>query len=308
MKAKIIAERPPTKSANSLILLALVVAYAALWPCHATSANSGGDSKDLSIIQVGNEPIPIRAEQATADPLNATYTIEGMEIPLLNGRHEVWAAPNSATKIRTWVFGEPVLGDLNDDGVDEAVLLLVHAPGGSGMFYYVAAALNVNGAYRGTNGVLLGDRIAPQNVAIRNGVVIASYADRRPDESMTTPPSVGISKYLTLEGGVLAEIEPLGQGEQVLEGWVTIGREVRSFLPGSGETDLWLLGSSPAVNEIMTAHRKALPDRKRYAPLFMVLAGQYDDAPTDGFGAVYEGAFLARRSFGYGRGGTARVS
>lgn len=57
---------------------------------------------------VGTERCAINASQAVAaDPLNATYTIEGREIPLLNGRHEVEATPGSATKIRTWVFGEP---------------------------------------------------------------------------------------------------------------------------------------------------------------------------------------------------------
>jgi len=247
----------------------------------------------VEFIQAGDKRIPVESEQSATDPLNATYTIEGREIPLLNGRHEVEAAPGSATKIITSAFGKPVYSDLNGDRAEDAALLLVHAPGGSGTFYYVAAALNMNGAYRGTNGVLLGDRIAPQTIVIRNGVVMANYADRRPDESMTTPPSVGISKYLTLEGGVLAEIEPLGEGEQVVEGWLTIGHEVRSFLPCSGETDLWLLGNSPALNEIMAAHRQALPDRKRYAPVFMTLAGRYSARPTDGFGAQFEGAFFA---------------
>ena len=115
------------------------------------------------------------------------------------------AAPGSATRIRTWVFGEPVWGDLNGDGVEDAALLLVHAPGGSGTFYYVAVALNTNGAYRGTNGVLLGDRIAPQNVSIRNGVVVANYADRRFDESMAVRPSVGKSMYLAMKEGRLGE-------------------------------------------------------------------------------------------------------
>jgi hypothetical protein len=247
----------------------------------------------VEFIQAGNEQIPVRAEQSTADPLNATYTIEGRDIPLLNGRREVEATPGSATKIRTWVFDEPVWGDLNGNGAEDAALLLVHDPGGSGTFYYVAAALNTNGAYRGTNGVLLGDRIAPQNVAIRNGAVIANYADRRFEESMTSPPTVGVSKVMTLEAGELQEIRPLDEGERVVEGWVTIGHEIRSFLPCSGETGFWLLGNSPALNEIMAAHRQAQPDRKRYAPLFMVLAGRYADAPTDGFGAQYEGAFFA---------------
>lgn len=247
----------------------------------------------VKFIQAGNERIPVTAKESAPDPLNATYTIERQEIRLVNGRHEVQAALGSATKIRTWVFGEPVCGDLDGDGDEDEALLLIQHPGGSGIFYYVAGALNTNGTYLGTNAVLLGDRVAPQTIEIRNGVVVANYTDRRFEESMTTPPTVGVSKYMTLRAGELQKIQPLGEGEQVVEGWVTIGHEVRSFLPCSRKTHLWLLGNSPALKEIMAVHRQALPDRKRYVPLFMVLAGKYAERPTEGFGAQYEGGFFA---------------
>jgi Immunoglobulin-like domain of bacterial spore germination len=252
----------------------------------------------VKFIQAGSKRIPVVDEAglergAAVDPLHASYVVEGQEVRLVAGCGEVKSAPGSATKIRTSVFGKPVYGDLDGDGVDDAALFLVQQPGGSGTFYYVAAALNVNGAYRGTNAVLLGDRIAPQNVAIRNGLVVANYADRRSEEPMSAPPSVGRSKYLTLKDGTLAAVEPLGEAEQVLEGWVTIGHEVRSFRPCSRKTDLWLLGTSPALKEIMAAYHEALPHAKPYTPLFMVVAGNYAALPAEGFGVQYEAAFFA---------------
>jgi hypothetical protein len=247
----------------------------------------------VKFIQAGSGKVPVCAGETAVDPLNATFTIEGQEICLIDGHHENQAASGSATKIETTVFGKPVYGDLDGDGYEDAAMVLTHQPGGSGTFYYVAAALNKNSTYRGMNGVLLGDRIAPQTIQIRNGVVAANFADRRPDEPMAAPPSVGKTKYLTLKSGQLEAIEPLGQGEQVFEGWVTIGHEVRSFQPCSPKTDLWILGDSPALREIIAAHRQALPDRKRYAPLFMVLAGRYGARPADGFGRESEGAFSA---------------
>ena len=252
----------------------------------------------VRFIQTGTKRIPVSDEAgldrgAAADPLHASYIVEGQEVRLVAGRGEAKSAPGPATKIATSVFGKPVYGDLNGDGDDDAALLVVQQPGGTGTFYYVAAALHANGVYRGTNTVLLGDRIAPQNIAIRNGLVIANYADRRPEEPMSTPPSVGKSKYLILKNGTLTAVEPLGEAEQVLEGWVTIGHEVRSFRPCMRKTDLWLLGSSTAWNEIMAAYRKELPDAKPYTPLFMVLAGTYAALPADGFGVQYEAAFFA---------------
>jgi hypothetical protein len=125
----------------------------------------------------------------------------------------------------TRIFGKPAFGDLDDDGRPDAALLLVQQSGGSGSFFYVAAALNRSDGYHGTNAVLLGDRIAPQGVAIRHGVIMANYADRRADEPMTARPSIGKTAYLTVLNGQLSAIAPLGYGEQVLAGWVTVEQE-----------------------------------------------------------------------------------
>lgn len=141
-------------------------------------------------------PAPTNTPTATAfDPLNATYIIEGQPITLVNG---------SASTSMTTVFGQPTSGDLNGDGNPDAAVILVQQPGGSGTFYYVAAALDIASATVGTNAILLGDRIAPQTLEIANGQIVANYADRAAGQPMTTPPSVGVSKYLIVTGTTLA--------------------------------------------------------------------------------------------------------
>ena len=72
--------------------------------------------------------------------------------------------------------------------------------GGSGTFFYAVAALDLVGGYVGSHGVLLGDRIAPQTTELRaDGVVVVSYADHAPGESLSTPPSVAKSIWLKLD-------------------------------------------------------------------------------------------------------------
>lgn len=230
---------------------------------------------------------------AAADPLDATFTIEGEPMELVAGRAARQAAPGSATMATTAVFDTPVPGDLDGDGTEDAALVLVQQPGGSGSFYYLAAALAIDGLFRGTNAVLLGDRIAPQSLAVRNGVIRASYADRRPDQPMAAAPTVGRTKYLTVRNGMLVEIEPMAAGEQIVEGWVVIGHEVRSFEPCSDPRGHWLLGASPALKSIMSAYLAALPDAPPYTPLFMTLAGRFDARPSDGFGTRYDAGFMA---------------
>lgn len=144
-------------------------------------------------------------DASATDPLNATYIVEGQKIRLINGRSETESAPGSATKTITSVFGKPVYGNIDGEGGVDAALILTYDPGGSGTVYYAAAALDVNGFYLGTRTILLGDRVAPQHISVRNGVIDANYATRRLDESMSAAPSVGTSKYLVLEGNGLKE-------------------------------------------------------------------------------------------------------
>jgi hypothetical protein len=186
-----------------------------------------------------------------------------------------------------------VHGDLDGDGTDDAALILVHQPGGSGTFYYVAAALAADGIYRGTNAVLLGDRIAPQPLLIRNGVINANYADRGADEAMAVAPSIGQSKYFTVKDHTLVAIGALGKGEEVAQGWLTIGHEVRVFEPCLNPREHWLVGASPALQTVMSAYRVALPEAPPYTPLFVTLAGRVTGRSNDGFGTRYDAGFLA---------------
>ncbi len=233
--------------------------------------------------------------QPGRDPLNSSYSIEGEHIRLAEGRCERVYLPGAATKAVTRVWRTPVSGDLDGDGDEDAALVLIHAPGGSGTFYYVAAALQQNGAYLGSAAVLLGDRIAPLNLRISNGVILVDYADRRPDEPMAAVPSERKTRPLGWERGELVELPPLASDELVVEGWATIGHEVRSIQTCSAPEELWLSGDSPALKDILAAYARALPDARPYTPLFMVLAGRPVERPAEGFGAAYPGGFLATR-------------
>lgn len=137
---------------------------------------------------------------ASTDHRNAEYQIGAQRVTLVDGREEVPVAPGSATMVITSYFGNEARADLNGDGRDDVVFLLTQEPGGSGTFYYVVAALAAEDGYVGSRALLLGDRIAPQSVAIdSNGIITVNYADRAPGESFATPPSVGKSIRLKLD-------------------------------------------------------------------------------------------------------------
>ena len=146
---------------------------------------------------ISNADLSSQKALTKVDAQNATYTINGQAFKLTNGKAE-----------NLMIFGEPFFGDLNGDGAQDAALMLVYNPSGSGTFYYIASAIKdtANNLIIGSNAILLGDRIAPQNIAIDSaGKITVNYADRQKNEPLSTPPSIGVSRYFFVDGSTLVE-------------------------------------------------------------------------------------------------------
>ena len=147
---------------------------------------------------------------------DGTYVIAGQKVTLKNGISEIEASPGSASKIVTKYFGNDLIYDLNDDGIADDIFLVTQDAGGSGVFYYVVALVSTPSGLVGSDGVLLGDRIAPQTINIDEGkttketnrqiVIAVNYADRKPNEPMTATPTMGVSKYFKISNGKLVEV------------------------------------------------------------------------------------------------------
>ena len=224
-----------------------------------------------------------------ADPLNTTYRIDDLEIHLRNGHFEMPAAPGSAAMVTATVWDTPAYGDLDGGGDSDAALILVYQGGGSGTFYYVVAALHDADGYRGTNAILLGDRVIPGTVRIQNRNIIVDFLDRAQSEPMAETPTINVTRSAYLDGDSLLVV-PADSQES---GWFTLGHEVRSFLPCDGNTEYWVLGQSPALSDLETTYRSMMENAHPYTPLFVALTGSFMAPPGDGFGADYEGAFFA---------------
>jgi heat shock protein HslJ len=200
-------------------------------------------------VDIGN----VTSEVAlTSDYRDATYVINGEMVTLKDGLSETTVVPGSASKVITRYFGNEVKLDLNEDGMEDVVFLLTQETGGSGLFYYVVAALNTGAGYVGSEGLLLGDRIAPQTTEVsRNpshkNVVVVNYAIRNPGEPMTTQPSLGKSIWIKLDlktmqfGEVVQNFEGEADPARMTLGmkkWVwisTIYNDGKVVTPGSGK-------------------------------------------------------------------------
>lgn len=170
------------------------------------------------IEKTGNEKTP-----ATNDYKSISYLIDGELVMLTTGYSESDAIPDSEARSITRYFGNELVTDLDGDGDEDITFILVQETAGSGTFYYAVAALNTENGYVGTDGYLLGDRIAPQSTTVspnprHNNVVVFNYAEREVGESMTTQPSVGQSVYLKVDIDSMrwGIVEPDFEGESAL--------------------------------------------------------------------------------------------
>ena len=157
-----------------------------------------------SAEETENSPQP-HVQEPTFDGRNASFTVDGKSVVLVNGVSET-PVENSSAQITTRYFGNEAKGDLNGDGLEDQAFLVSQNTGGSGTFYYVVVALKYYEGYKTTNAFLVGDRIAPQSTEIHadGRELHVNYADRKQGEPMTARPSEG--KVLLLKvapGGVL---------------------------------------------------------------------------------------------------------
>ena len=142
------------------------------------------------------------------DLKNAVLVIEGESVSLIDGVSESSIASSSDQKVVTRYLGNEAMGDLDGDGMADVIFLVTQETGGSGVFYYILAALRDPQGYTITNAVLVGDRILPQATYIKpgSGELQVKFLKRREDEPMTNEPTIeGILSLKVDESGYLEQ-------------------------------------------------------------------------------------------------------
>jgi len=95
-------------------------------------------------------------------------------------------------------------GDLNGDGVEDAIALLVDYSTGSGDFIYLAPVLNVENEPLPLDALMIGDRSPVKSLTIDDGQVIVELVTQGPGDPLCCP-TWNVRKLLNLEGGQLVE-------------------------------------------------------------------------------------------------------
>lgn len=133
------------------------------------------------------------AHELTLEMLrSATYTLTGFSdspqtVTLVDGAYTSGSDTTAIGYISVHMGEVAAFGDLNGDGISDAAVVLGVNTGGTAVFTYIAAVLNVNGAPVHAASLLIDDRPQIGGLSIVSGEILAQTVVHRGDDPMCCP-------------------------------------------------------------------------------------------------------------------------
>src|SRR5262245_48649497 len=195
----------------------------------------------LSLVFVNevhpSEPIKSSATQAPSlkELKNAQYSgIEGLKSPikLVDGewKGRPYKKGSASRPVINLVGDLRVIGDLTGDGTEDAVVLLNHAPGGTGQLLYLAVITRRKNKIENIATTLIGDRVQIRDVRIEAKRIVVDVVQAGPQDAMCCPGEVTTREWTLDPSGKLnpamvtakpgrLTLETIGNAEWVLRSW-----------------------------------------------------------------------------------------
>jgi uncharacterized membrane protein len=220
---------------------------------------------------------------------DATYTgVLEKPVTLGEGRYEgePFTSDSASRPVVTLVPDTVAMGDLDGDGIDEAVVVLAHNAGGSGVFMYLAVVRSNGGDPDNAATIRLGDRVRVSAVDIEDGRVTADLVEHAPEDPMCCPTRQVRREWLFKDDQLLPQEPEVEAPAGRFRGQLVWGHESRTFKNCDDGREGWVINDSgdelvEVYNELTSAP---------YQPMFVEVRGEWVAAPAQGFGADFKEA------------------
>jgi len=160
---------------------------------------AGCESRQAPIPQAGSPAGSLTLEQLRNAEYRSQWPASGLA-PLVDGSYREQAASGSATEILVRSTDWHAFGDLDADGIADAVIVLEGDPGGSGVFFDLVPVLNRGSRPMPLTPTALGDRIEIKSLKILgDGSVSVQMIKHGPNDPQCCPTLDVIQRY-RLEG------------------------------------------------------------------------------------------------------------
>jgi len=229
----------------------------------ATNAKALGDDSfamitDPNRIEVGQKlwiPGSDQSENELSLMDLMSFTYEGIyeqPVRLDNGAFEGEPFQAGGASRPTVTLANYAFGQLNDDGIEDAAVVLVENSGGSGSFYYLTAVVSQDGGFANAATTLLGDRLALQSLSVDAGEITLQTLSHAPDDPMCCP-SLQIPYVYAFRENWLAKIAPKAEGmyKGFLPAATCCGRDLTLYLNADATANLHsdYLNGEPVIVE-----------------------------------------------------------
>ena len=162
----------------------LVLALLVLAGCGSATGGAGSEALPPAPSGPGDAAVELSDDQLA----NMEYDYGDGSAVLVDGVYEEKPFADSATfLVRLSLLQSRARGDLNGDGLEDAAVVLVNNPGGSGTFEYLAAVVNRDGEPVNVASVFLGDRVQITALAIVDGRIELDVVTHGPDDPLCCP-------------------------------------------------------------------------------------------------------------------------
>jgi heat shock protein HslJ len=211
-----------------------------MFPTHSPRKTLGAFGL-LILVFVSGVFLP---RSSSADPAptlkdlkNASYSgIEGLKGPLkfVDGRWKgrPYKKGSASRPVVSFARDFRLIGDLDGDGIDEAVVLLNYAPGGTGQLLYVAVVTRKKGNVENIATTLIGDRVQIRDIRIEKKQLLIDVVRSGPKDAKCCPGEVTTLGWTLEPSGQLnpliiiasaspsrLSLETIGNTEWVLRSW-----------------------------------------------------------------------------------------
>jgi heat shock protein HslJ len=166
---------------------------------------------------------------------NASYSgIEGLKGPikLIDGRWKgrPYKKGSVSRPVVSFVGDFRMIGDLDGDGTDEALVLLNYAPGGTGQLLHVAVVARKNDKIQNVATTLLGDRVQIRDVRIEKQRLLVDVVRSGPKDAKCCPgevttlgwtlkPSGKLNPFVVSASPGRLSLDTIGNTEWILRSW-----------------------------------------------------------------------------------------
>ncbi|MBM3152008.1 MAG: hypothetical protein FJZ96_07380 [Chloroflexi bacterium] len=167
------------------VLLALALALAACNPASVPDA-------DPAIADTPPDAAPLPSAGLSEESLrNAEYIIVEDDQPylvrLVDGRYQYGSDPLAEDYVSISVGDQFFFGDLNRDGVDDAIVLLIESYGGTGVYLSLAAVLDEAGRPNHVSSAFIDNSPVIYALSIQNGEIHLQAVVHGPEDEACCP-------------------------------------------------------------------------------------------------------------------------